>query len=260
MKPNLKFRKGEFITQNSCPDSFAIFGGDAYDPVVKGAGVDYSLICYYNPSHYNQDSQGKWVRESVCEYDLDEEETCEYTINADDMQYWRSCTQEEIDNALKILAKKRLAWVEETHKFRKLALNEQLVFDNPKCTGTCGGNARRTSPMYGGSTPGIVNPNTYNYNNTNIRKTITRNINNDWVQKEPIATMDEERRIFVAGQCDKLKYAFDSYQYGAAIVYPQSGAQVPRRAAYNGYHNAMGYGMCAYNALMHGEDWWGYCD
>lgn len=253
----MKFKKGEFITQNSCPDSFAIFGGDAYEPVEKGAGVDYSLICYYNPSHYSQDSQGIWIRESVCEYDLDGEETCEYTINADDMQYWRNCTQEEIDNALKILARKHLAWIKDENKFRKLGPNEQIAFEEHKNTGMPGGNVTRTSPMYGGNTPGIVNPNARSYNNT---RTITRAIDDNWEQKEPIVTMDEERRVFVAGQCDKLKYAFDSYQYGGVRVYPQNGAQIPRRTDYSGYPDAMGYGMCAYEELKNGSDWWGYCD
>lgn len=264
MKPNLKFRRGEFITQNSCPDSFAIFGGDAYDPVEQGAGMDYSLICYFNPSHYDQNSQGRWVREEVFEYDLEDEETCEYTINADDMEYWRSCTQAEIDNALKYLAKKHLAWVEETNRFRKLGINEQLRFDAPghtgnlNCTGIPGGNVHRTSPMYGRErTPGIVNPNARG-SAVNTRKQITRYVNENWEQKEPICTMDDERRVFVVGQCDKLKYAFDSYQFNGVRVYPQNGAQVPRRC-YSGYPDAMGYGMCAYNALMRGDDW-GYFD
>ena len=252
MKPNLKFKKGEFITQNSCPDSFAIFGGEAFDPIVKGAGVDYSLICYYNPSHYNQDSNGKWVREVVFEYDLEETETCEYTINADDMQYWRKCTQDEIDNALKLLSTKHLAWIEETSKFRKLGLNEQLGFGQPNVTGIPGGNVRRTPPIYNGQ--GVANPNS---NIAPTRKQITRFVNDDWEQKEPITSMDEERRVFIIGQCDKLKYAFDSYQYGNVRVYPQNGAQVPRRTD---NFDAMGYGMCAYNALMQGTDWWGYCD
>jgi len=260
MKPNLKFKRGEFITQNSSPESFAIFGGDAYDPVEKGAGIDYSLICYYNPYHYTQNDANRWVREEVFEYDLEDndmDETCEYTISADDMNYWRTCTQTEIDNALKLLAKKHLAWIEETNKFRKLGVNETLRFDTPKPTGTPGGNVHRMPPMYGGNTPGIVNPNARG-SAINTRKQITRYVKDDWEQKEPITCMDNERRVFVIGQCDKLKYAFDNYQFNGVRVYPQNGAQVPRRC-FSGYPNAMGYGMCAYNALMQGDEW-GYFD
>jgi hypothetical protein len=148
-----------------------------------------------------------------------------------------------------------LAWVEETNKFRKLGLNEQLRFDNPACTGQPGGNVHRTSPMYGGSTPGIVNPNARGSAlNTQTRKLITRNVDEAWEQKEPICCMDEERRVFVVGQCDKLKYAFDTYQRNGVIVYPNNGAQVPRRQYY-GYDEEMAYGMCAYNELIHGDEW-----
>lgn len=255
MKSDLTFKRGEFITQNSYSDSFAIFGGDVYDPAEGESGQDYSLICYYNPAHYTQDSEGKWNSEEVFEYDLLDEETCEYTINTEDMNFWRPCTQYEIDNALKILAKKRLAWVHEDNRFRKLGINEQLVFGEPKNTGAPGGNAHRTSPMYG-RTPGIISP---DYSRqTSKKKQITMTVKEDWEQKEPITCMSDERRVFVAAQCDKLKYAFDTYQCNSVRIYPQNGAQVPRRFVGGGYPDAMGYGMCAYNALMNGEMWGAY--
>ena len=184
------------------------------------------------------------------EYDLDNDETCEYTINAEDMEYWRLCTQDEIDEALKFLAKKRLAWVNTINKFRKLGQNEQLKF-NTNCTGVPGGNVNRTSPMY--NTPGIVNPNRSTVSSS--RKLITRAINDKWEQKEPIGSMDDDKREFVVSQCIKLKYAFDTYQYDSVRVYPYCGSQVPRR----GYPQTFGYGMDAYDELMNGEDW-GYYD
>jgi hypothetical protein len=255
MKSKLKFEKGEFITQKSCHNSFAIFGGETYDPVEEGGGVDYSLICYYNPNHYVQDSNGKWKSECVFDYDFSDESTCEYTINDDDMDYWRSCTQAEIDEALRTLAKKRFAWIEGSNKLRRLGVNEQLMFGNPKNTGACSGNVNRTSPMYD-KTPGLVNPN--NSKPTTTRKQITIKVNENWEQKEPITCMDDERRVFVVAQCDKLKYAFDTYQCNSVRIYPQNGAQVPRRFVGGGYPDAMGYGMCAYNALMNGEMWGAY--
>jgi hypothetical protein len=263
MRSNLKFRKGEFITQNSCPNSFAIFGGEAYDPVKAGDGMDYSLICYSNPQHFTKEGE-KWIHESIFEYDLEEtNETCEYTINESDKNYWRTCTQGEIDNALKFLASKHLAWVEEDNKFRKLGANERIVFgteEQPKNTGVPGGNVR-----YNGrpNTPGIVNPYYSNRNigftpSTKTTKMITRVVKDDWEQKEPITTMTVEHKEMVMIQCDKLKYAFDSYQVNGVRVYPNNGAQVPRKVY--GSENSMGYGMCAYEALMQGTDWWGYCD
>lgn len=264
MKPNLKFKKGEFITQDSSPNSFAIFGGEAYDPINAGDGVDYSLICYYNPQHVTKEG-GKWVSESIFEYDLENaNETCEYTINESDMNYWRTCTQGEIDNALKFLSTKRLAWVEEDNKFRTLNLNERLVFgdeEQPKSTGTPGGNTRHIGHS---GPPGLVNSNPFYQNrgttSANSLKTITKVVKEDWEQKEPMTTMTIEHKELIMVQCEKLKYAFDSYQSNGVRVYPQNGTQVPRRTG--GYEGpmGMGYGMCAYEALMQGTDWWGFCD
>lgn len=248
---NLRFKRGEFITQKSSPNSFAIFGGEALDPVHEGDGVDYTLICYYNDNHFYQNSEGKCVHESVFEYDLDDDETCEYTINENDMNYWRTCTQPEIDAALKILAVKRLGWLEGENKFRKLAMNETLVFgdkNTPRNTGIPGGIVRHIGHT------GPVGP------TKNIRaKIITLFVKETWEQKEPISSMDKERREFILEQCEKLKNSFSSYRYGTSVVYPQNGAQVPRRSPYYG-EGVYGDGMCAYNHLMQEADWWGYCD
>lgn len=249
----LKFKKGDFITQRNCRDSFAIFGGEAYEPVKKGDGFDYSLICYCNPSHYTQDSKGNWIHEDVFEYDLDDTETCEYTINESDMEYWRLCTASEIDNALITLSKKRLGWVKESKSLRKLKVCENVVIDEtdiPRSTGVPGGSVRHL----GHTGPQSNNP-YYRGNTTVTKKTISIRVDENWEQKEPISTMNVERKELVLSQCEKLKYAFDTYRYNNVTVYPQSGAQVPRRTACFG-----GYGMCAYDALMQGSDWWGYCD
>ena len=259
MKPVFNFKRGEFITQNSCPNSFAIFGGEAYDPINPGDGMDYSLICYYNPAHFNQSSEGKWVREEVFEYDLEEaDETCEYTINESDVDYWRSCNQLEIDEALKFLAKKHLAWDEKEKEFRKLGVNERIVFgEEPKSTGVTGDNVRHI----GHSGPPSTNPyyNRQRQVQTNTRKRITLLVKDDWEQKTPIVSMTQEQRDFVAEQCFKLKYAFDNYGYNGVTIYPTCGGQVPRRVGPMG--NEYGYGgMDAYNELMQEQDWWGYCD
>lgn len=235
MSQKLKFKKGEFITQNSCQHSFAIFEGKAYDPIKEGEGVDYSLICYHNPNHFTQDSKGNWIRENIFEYDLDGFETCEYTINEDDMKYWRSCTQTEIDEALRILAKKRLAWIEETHKFRRLNPNEQIMFGRKECTFTPGGDVR-TSPMYSRA-PVTAQVKVLN------EKLITRMVDEKWEQKEPISSMDDDRRNFVVEQCHKLKFAFNYYENRTVGSYPYT----------------TGCGMNALNALIQGDDW-GYYD
>lgn len=249
----LKFEKGDFITQNTCPDSFAIFEGNAYKEP-SSENTIYSLICYYNPNHTSKTSDGNWVREHVFEYDLDGEQTCEYGIYADEINEWRKCTQSEIDEALKMLAKKRLAWIETTNKFRRLESNEQLFFNKPNSTGTPGGNVHRTSPIYG-NTPGIVTPSSSRGSISLSRRTITRVVNNDWEQKEPITAMTNDRRHFVIEQCHKLEFAFKSYDHNNIMVYPTNGSQMPRRVGYQ----YLGYGMCAYNSLMNEDEYWGYC-
>lgn len=251
----LKFKKGDFITQNNSPESFAIFGGDIYESEDSESETLYSLICYYNPSHYEQNSDGKWIKQSVIEYDFednDHDETCEYTIGDGDFDFWRLCSKREIEAALKMLAEtKKLAWDDKTNKFRKLGPNERLVFDEPKSTGACGGNVNRglgINPFYGKGQQKTV-------------KLITRSVKDDWEQKEPICTMNDEKREFVAGLCEKTRI-YTTCTTGATRVYPTCGAQVPRRTGfgYCSWPDAMGYGMCAYNALMNGEMWGAYDD
>ena len=248
----LKFKKGEFITQNNSPESFAIFGGDIYEPSEGETETLYSLICYYNPTHYERNSEGKWVKESILEYDFGDTDVCEYTISSDDFDYWRSCTKREIESALKMLAEtKHLAWEEKTNKFRKLGPNEHIVFDEPKSTGACNGNVNRSSG---------VNP---FYQKQKTVKLITRTVKDDWEQKEPICAMNDEKRAFVAELCEKNRfYSTTSYNIGTTRVYPNCGAQVPRRMGFGqcAWDDAMGYGMCAYNALMNGEMWGAYDD
>ena len=225
MKQDLKFHNGEFITQISYPDVFAIFGGTAYDPIEPGGEMDYSLICYYNPSHFTQNSEGKWDSEVVFEYDLEDDKKCEYTLNKSDMEYWRPCTDDEKLAALKILAdKERLAWDDEKKHLRKLYPNERLIEGN---------NSEYKNNSHA--------PNSYLPSQTQIKplppvaakKTITLLVNEAWEQGDPITTMDGERRELIAAECDRLKYSFSSYS-NSMVAYPQNGSQVPRRNYYDG--------------------------
>lgn len=252
MKSNIKFKKGEFITQNSYTDSFAIFDGCCDDDINGSDGSVYSLICYYNPRHYTQNSDNRWVTETIFEYNLDGSNTCEYTLEEEDFIYWRTCTQSEIDKALEFLAKKGLAWIDKENKFRKLGANEKLCFGNPVSTGACGGNVR-----YNG------NPSNPFYKNTQQQtvkhnKQVTLFVKDAWEQKSPITGMNDERRNFVSVQCDKLKFAFNTYSSNGVMIYPNCGTQVPRRYdGYDDYHGHMN-GIDAYNQLMRGTEWWGY--
>ena len=240
MKTNLKFKKGDFITQDADPTSFAIFEGIQYDPASPDEDVCYSLTCYYDPYHYEQNSDGIWYNKKIFEYDLVNEMTCEYTIDKSDLDYWRVCTEREKVIILKTLADNGLAWEEDKKCLRKLKPSEKLTFGEPKVTGFGGGNVNRTPPIYGGRTA----PTTVTHT-----KTITLKVDTNWEQKEPISSMDKTRREFVVNQCHKLKYAFNSYQ--SRIIYP-SGGRGP-------IYGSRMIGMDAYSELMNGDDW-GYYD
>lgn len=234
---HLKFKPGEFITQASINNgSFAVFDGEVFEPTEKGGPYEYSLMCFYNPEHYTQDSNGKYNKEYVFECDLDDD-TCEYILDDTDMDFWRSCTEQEKRDALKFLAEvKRIAFDEKTLSFRKLKESEKISFEEPKSTGVPVGNvnpaARGINPFYGRGAhgPGSVG------NSPVVKKTkaITLTVKEDWEQKEPICNMTEEHIVLVSEQCEKLKYAFDTYSTNV-MRYPTNGREIPIRGGGQAY-------------------------
>ena len=250
---NLKFKKGDFITQTtSRSGSFAVFEGEVYESSKgKGEPLEYSLMCFYNPDHFLQDDMGNYKREYVFECDVDDE-TCEYFIDETDFQYWRGCTEEEKRNALKYLAEvKKIAFEEDTKTFRKLKDTEKISFDAPKSTGNCGGNVQHrgseSNPFYG---RGGYNGGYRQEHETETKKYITRNVKDDWEQKEPITNMSDEHKEMLDKLCVTLERAF-SYSTGT-MRYPTNGSQVPIRygsEAYCGWPAMMGIGgYCGWDA------------
>jgi len=224
---NIKFKKGDFITQMAYPKTFAIYGGQEFEPIKKGDEIDYSLICYYNPSHYTQNDDGTWGdKEKILEFDLDGESTCEYTLQASDMAFWRLCTEDEKNNALRILAdEQKLAWDDIKCSLRKLAPGERIMLDEDDYF------KHNSSSKYGHNSY-------YNRGNQNTpstqtvkRKTITLSVNHDWAQREPIGPITIEHKELVLAECDRLKYSFSTYR--GTVVYPQNGGYTPyRQGAY----------------------------
>ena len=242
---HLKFSKGQFITEatSNC-GSFAVFEGEVYESSEKGGPNEYSLMCFFNPEHYTQDSNGKYKKEYVFECDVDDE-TCEYIIDDTDMDFWRPCTEDEIQQALKFLAEvKHIAYDEKEHTFRKLRDNEKISFEPPKNTGACGGNVQHRGSESGGINPfygrGCHGPGSVGNPPVKTTKTITRFVSKDWEQKEPMTNMSEEHTILVAEQCEKLRFAFDSYNVSTNVMrYPTNGSQVPVRGN-------VGYDACGW--------------
>ena len=213
-----KFKKGDFITENSSRNgSFAVFEGEVYEPAKKGDPLEYSLMCFYNPEHYTQNSNGEYKKEYVFECDV-EDDTCQYIIDENDLNFWRACTTEEKRDALKFLAEvKHIAFDESTNAFRTLKDNEKISFEPPKSTGQCGGNtqhygseSRGLNPFYRGTVQTV---------SEKTNKIITRNVDKDWEQKEPISNMSYERIKFVGDMCEKLKYAFNYSAVGCCYPY-----------------------------------------
>lgn len=223
----LKFKRGEFITQSTSRNgAFAVFEGNVYEPSEKGGPSEYSLMCFYNPEHYTQDSDGKYNKEYVFECDVDNE-TCEYFIDDNDMQYWRSCTQAEITEALKFLAeRKRIAFDEKTLTFRKMTQGETIHFGTPQNRGS----ESNINPFYRGNVHGRGFMG--QTSNTDTKKYISRIVDENWEQKEPICNMDEERGEFLSKVCASLKHEYESYTTGV-MIYPNNGSQIPRRQMFD---------------------------
>ena len=249
---NLKFRKGEFITQNKgTGTSFAVFEGDVYEPSNGAKGpLEYSLMCFYNPDHYTQDSNGDFKKEYVFECDVDDD-TCEYFIDENDFEFWRSCTIYEINQALKFLAdEKGIAFDEKKKEFRKLKDGEKISFDPPKSTGVPGGNVQhRGSESYmGGTNPYYRGGREIEHPTTTTKKYITRAVDEAWEQKEPMCNMTDEHKVMVDELCVKLAYSFNSYSNVGLVNYPRNGSQVPFRGG--GAFDACGWPVQQYAGLM----------
>jgi hypothetical protein len=204
---HLKFKKGDFITESSSKNgSFAVFEGEVYEPTKKGELFEYPLMCFYNPAHYTQDSNGEYKKEYVFECDV-EDDTCQYIIDENDLNFWRVCTVEEKRDALKFLAEvKRIAFDEVTNTFRKLKENEKITFDAPKTTYNRGSESGGINPFYRGLLP--HGPGSVGNSPVVSKKTITRSVDENWEQKEPIRNMPYERIELISKMCEKLKYDF----------------------------------------------------
>lgn len=174
--------KNLFITQPDYPDSFAILANDTYE---SDDGQEQLLLCYYNPTHFEMDENGKWhMGNEVLSCEIGTE-SCEYTIPNDEIEYWRECTSAEINRAVKLLADKRIAW--ENGRLRKMATGETLNF------GTNPNPYYRN--QYRPSTP-----------STPKNKYITKTVREDWEQIEPITVMSIDHRELLLEECKKPLY------------------------------------------------------
>lgn len=117
----IKFNKGDFITQESADEVFAIWGGDKY--VLKNKHkVQYSLTCYCDPTNFENKKPSPILSLGL------HGNQCDYVINEEDLPYWRKCTQSEINKILEFLALKGYKWIND--ELQKLLPNEKLCFSD----------------------------------------------------------------------------------------------------------------------------------
>lgn len=210
---NLKFKKGDFITEISSNNgSFAVFEGETYAPSVKGGPNEYSLMCFFNPEHYEQDSNGNYKAEYIFECDVDDD-TCQYIIDDNDMGFWRVCTESEKREALKFLAEiKKIAFDENDLSFRKLKDNERINFGERRDTRNLGSENSMISPFYRGA-PAVSKE-------EKPTKLITRYVSENWEQKEPITNMTYEHSELILDLCKKIRMSFSySDDYYGNLMY-----------------------------------------
>lgn len=220
---DLRFLKGEFITQDCADEVFAIWCGKEYDSEDKKS-TDYSLFAYCDPTNMVEDKNSRgniiYKPEPILSVGLDGEE-CEYVIGKEDLSCWRTCTQSEINNILKFLAQKGYKWVMEECKLHKLAPGEKLVFDGPNAQ-----SQNQTALNKGG------------YSSLFSTKPKVTVLKKKWNRQHfPIVTMTLKRKSLVINACgeyNKIKYPPRTYS-----AYNSNSSSVGFNAKqYGGYKGA----------------------
>lgn len=106
------FQKGDFIKYDYKALSFGIFDGEDLMPEFNYA-KKYTLALYYDPSKYCQNDDGSgWGSRPVLEVSSFGKH-CEKTVDTDkEDNFWKLCSEEEKELALKKMAEYGLRWDE----------------------------------------------------------------------------------------------------------------------------------------------------
>ena len=106
------FKRGDFLTYGNSIGSFYIYGGDIVDDpyVYSRYSKKYSLLLSFEPRKYMKNANGDWDWGEYFRVNDDER-----TINTDKEDFWyRLCTKDEKETALKIMNEHGYTWDEET--------------------------------------------------------------------------------------------------------------------------------------------------
>lgn len=113
------FKKGDFLTQETIEDSYAIWDGTLY--IAKDGSRQYSLAVY-GRLEYNQ---AKRISQFVTDIGLDGK-SCGYVVDEHDITGWRKCTQTEINHILLSLGKNKYRWDTKELALHRVSSKEEL--------------------------------------------------------------------------------------------------------------------------------------
>lgn len=117
------FYKGCFVTTCNKEGTFCIYEGEEVRAKYS-AQKRYSVILSYDPKKYMKTEEGKWDSVPFLEVD-DGNNPCEKQVDDKCESYWeRLCTDEEIEQAHKIINQYGFAWNEKTLTLTKIATGE----------------------------------------------------------------------------------------------------------------------------------------
>ena len=101
---NIPFKRGDFITHVSRPMSFAIYEGVDLYPSFTYAKL-MSLALWYSPYDYVKDEENDTWHQTERFITASEDKPCDMKYDATDIGKWRKLTQEEINEAYKVMNK-----------------------------------------------------------------------------------------------------------------------------------------------------------
>lgn len=120
-----KFKKGDFITYNTKKGSFVIYEG--CDVSTNSNMKKLTIGAWFDPEKWTNDPiENRWRYMPFFEHST-KNKNCEKSIDTDIQTYWwRYCTEEEKENAIKKLEEYGLSWNEETLSLVSLETGETV--------------------------------------------------------------------------------------------------------------------------------------
>ena len=113
------FKKGDFLTQETIEDSYAIWDGTLY--MAKNGSKQYALMVYGRLEYNKTKNSSKFVTDIGLNG-----KTCGYVVDEADINGWRKCTQTEINKILLSLGKNKYRWDTKDLALHRVLSKEEL--------------------------------------------------------------------------------------------------------------------------------------